>query len=290
MMHADQRQIPAARPQADPKLGRLVVVSLILHLAVVLVMSGGWLGSARRENQPVYYVDLIHKPVANPQAGRPEPRPGPKPEPAPVKQAPPPEPKPAPKPEPKPEPEPKPAPKPEPKPAAEVVKPTRPPEPPPRPEPRAADNLQQRLAEIRDKQQRQAEIDALKDRLARLNNNQAAATVPAEVPVGMPDGRGDEIGVSTLAYIQGVIKQNWALSPYLLDQSRLANIEARVSLLYGSDGTLQSFRVIEGSGDSQFDESIKKAIIKSKHLGQTLPHSEELTVTFNLKEMAAARR
>ena len=289
-MHADREQIPAARMLTEPKLGRLVVVSLVLHLAIVLVMSGGWLGSARREDKPVYYVDLIHKPVANPQAGRPEPRPQPKPKPAPAKPEPPPEPKPAPKPEPKPapKPEPKPAskpePKPAPKPAAEVVKPAKP------AEPRAPENLQQRLAEMRESQQRQTEIDALKERLARLKDNQAAATVPAEVPVGMPDGSGEEVGVSTLAYIQEVIKQNWALSPYLLDQSRLANIEARVSLLYGTDGILKSFRVIDGSGDSQFDESIKKAIIKSKDLQQTLPRSEELIVVFNLKEMANRKR
>lgn len=286
-MREDRQQIPAARLPTEPKLGRLVVVSLVLHLAIVLVMSGGWLGSARREDKPVYYVDLVHKPVANPQAGRPEPRPQPKP--APVKEAPPSKPAPKPETKPAPKPETKPEPKPAPKPAAEVVRPTKPPEPAPQPAPRA-DNLQQRLAEMRESQQRQAEIDALKERLARLKENPAAAAVPAEVPVGMPDGSGDEVGVSTLAYIQEVIKQNWALSPYLLDQSRLANIEARVSLLYGTDGILKSFRVIEGSGDSQFDESIKKAILKSKDLQQTIPKSEELIVVFNLKEMANRQR
>jgi hypothetical protein len=114
--------------------------------------------------------------------------------------------------------------------------------------------------------------------------------VPADVPVGMPTGTGAEIGVSTLAYIQAFIQENWILSPYLLDQSRLTSIEAKVLLQYSADGTLVRYRIIEGSGNSQFDESITRAIIKSKQLAQKLPRNEELTVVFNLKEMAAARR
>ena len=142
------------------------------------------------------------------------------------------------------------------------------------------------MQEMRQRQARQAEIDALKQKLAGLQESRPAA-VPADVPIGMPTGTGDEVGVSTLAYIQAFIQQNWTLSPYLLDQSRLASIEARVLLQYSQDGTLMRYRILEGSGDSQFDDSIKKAIIKSKQLAQKLPRNEELTVVFNLKEMAA---
>ena len=54
--------------------------------------------------------------------------------------------------------------------------------------------------------------------------------MPADVPVGMPDGRGNEVGVSAIAFVEAYIKQNWALSPYLIDQSRLRDIEARAIL------------------------------------------------------------
>ena len=98
------------------------------------------------------------------------------------------------------------------------------------------------------------------------------------------------MGVSALAFVQAFIQQNWALSPYLLDQSRLANIEAKTKLIYAADGRLKSFRIENPSGNAQFDDSLKKAIIKSQQLPQPLPKDLELVVIFNLKEMAATRR
>ena len=126
------------------------------------------------------------------------------------------------------------------------------------------------------------------EKLAKLQAG--AATVPKDVPVGMPEGTGTEVGVSVVSYIQAYIQENWALSPYLLDQSRLGSIEARVLLVYSASGELIRYRIVEPSGDSQFDDSIKRAIIKSKQLQQKLPKNTELTVVFNLKEMADARR
>ena len=148
-----------------------------------------------------------------------------------------------------------------------------------------------RRAERLQRQAREAERDALKEKLARLRDSAAAAaTVSTDVPVGMPDGTGDEVGVSALAFVQAFIQQNWALSPYLLDQSRLANIEAKTKLIYAADGRLKSFRIENPSGNAQFDDSLKKAIIKSQQLPQPLPKDLELVVIFNLKEMAATRR
>ena len=106
----------------------------------------------------------------------------------------------------------------------------------------------------------------------------------------MPDGTGDEAGVSALAFVQAFIQQNWALSPYLLDQSRLANLEAKATLAYSAAGQLVRYRINTPSGNQQFDDSLKKAIIKSQQLPQPLPKELELVVTFNLKDMAAMRR
>ncbi len=282
----------------DPKFGRLLLLSLVVHILIWAALSGGWFGSGQRPKPPVYYVDLIHKPVLNPQAGRPEPRPVSKPKPEPAKQtavtpsAPkepakqalkvppkPPEaviPKPAPKPAAKPAV--KPAPKPVPKP---VVEPDR----------RTEQKLQSAIDEIRQRQAREAERDVLKEKLAKLRETvNAAATVPADVPIGMPDGQGNEVGVSALAFVQAFIQQNWVLSPYLLDQSRIANIEAKATLAYSASGKLVRFRIDTPSGNPQFDDSLKRAITKSDQLPQALPKDLELAVTFNLKDIAAARR
>jgi hypothetical protein len=278
----------------DPKFGRLLLLSLIVHALVWVALSGGWFGSGQRPKPPVYYVDLIHKPVLNPQAGRPEPRPVSKPKPEPVKNTaatpiPAKEPaKPVVKTPPKP-PEaviPKPAPKPAVKPAAKPA-----PKPAVEPDRRTEQKLQSALDEIRQRQTREAERDALKERLAKLRESvSAAATVPADVPIGMPDGQGDEVGVSALAFVQAFIQENWVLSPYLLDQSRIANIEAKATLAYSASGKLVRFRINTPSGNQQFDDSLKRAITKSDQLPQALPKDLELVVTFNLKDIAAARR
>jgi colicin import membrane protein len=292
----------------DPKFGRLLVVSLLVHGLVWFAFSADWFGTSSRPKPPVYYIDLVHKPVLNPQAGRPDPRPVSKPEPAPVKPtaatatsaAPPSVPKEPVKVEVKPlvKPEVKPLVKPtaEVKPTA-IAKPEPKPEPKPvvKAEPKADQKKEQKvqsaLDEIRERQARQAERDALKDKLDKLRASAGAATtVPADVPIGMPDGQGDEVGVSALAFVSAFIQQNWVLSPYLLDQSRLANIEAVATLNYSAAGTLTSYSVDRLSGNKQFDDSLRTAIIKSKQLPQPLPIELKLVVTFNLKDIAAARR
>lgn len=263
----------------DPKFGRLLLVSLIVHGLVWVAFSGSWFGSSTRPKPPVYYVDLIHKPVLNPQAGRPEPRPAKKTKPAAVKRTV----QTAPK-----APvkaavksaklaKPKPVPKPVKKPVA-------------KPDQRKQQKVQSALDEIRERQAHQAERDALKDKLAKLRDSVgAAATVPVDVPVGMPEGQGNEAGISVLAFVQAFIQQNWALSPYLLQQSRIANLEAKATLRYSRVGKLTSYSVDRLSGNKQFDDSLKRAIIKSKQLPQPLPKDLVLVVVFNLKDMAAVR-
>ena len=283
MSVAPLRQINAFH--SDPKFGRLLLVSLIVHGLIWVAFSIDLFGTNTRPKPPVYYVDLIHKPVLNPQAGRPDPRPAKKKQAAPVKRTvqtvtPPAPVKPAVKPLVKPTTatKPKPAPKPALKPTVKVDK-------------RKDQKVQSALDEIRERQKNQAERDALKDKLAKLSASVgAAATVPADVPVGMPDGQGDEAGISALAFVQAFIRQNWALSPYLIDQSRIANIEAKATLAYSAAGKLVRYRINTPSGNQQFDDSLKRAITKSQQLPQPLPKDLELNVTFNLKNMASERK
>ena len=271
------RQISAFHK--DPKFGRLLLVSLLVHGLVWVAFTGDLFGTKTRPKPPVYYVDLIHKPVLNPQAGRPDPRPAKKPKAAEVKrtvQTAPPAAQKKPKPLVKPVQTSKSKPKPKPvqKPAVKA-------------DTRNEQQVKSALHEIRERQARQAEREAIKDKIAKLSAG--AATIAADVPVGMPDGTGDEVGISALAFVQAFIQGNWALSPYLLGQSRLRDLEAKATLTYAPSGEMIRYRINTPSGNQQFDDSLKRAITKSKQLPQPLPQQLDLLVTFNLKEMARGK-
>ena len=59
----------------EPKIGRMLLVSLGLHLLFFLIFSGVLVFNDERDPRPVYYVDLTQSPVERPQAGRPDARP-----------------------------------------------------------------------------------------------------------------------------------------------------------------------------------------------------------------------
>lgn len=246
----------------DPLAGRLLaayLVSLALHGLLLFGLTGGWLaGSMRADKAPVYYVDLVHKPVLNPQAGRPEPR---------AAQAPP-----------------------APAPAAPVEKvpvttstPAKPPTTVKTPD--AKTPAKPADSHVADAVQRLRDEQALQQRLAAMRQNQA---VPADVPVGLPDTKGNEAGVTSLVYVQATLQQNWALSPYALaDPAKMARLEAWVRITYGKSGRLEGFRFEKESGDPQFDESIKRALVKSQQLPNALPvRLEDVRVIFNLRDLA----
>jgi hypothetical protein len=259
-MTAVRRFRPRSGVHADPLAGRLLaayLISLCLHGLLLFGLTGGWLKSAPRSDKPpVYYVDLVHKPVQNPQAGRPEPRPTAKP-PTPAPSAP--------------------AAK-----APEKVAVSSKAAPATRAPVKSSDrHVKDALEKLRDEQ-------SLQQRLAALRQSQ---TVPADVPVGMADAKGSEAGVYAEVFVQATIQQNWALSPYLLkDPAKMARIEAWVRVTYSKSGRLERFSFEKESQDSQFDESIKRALVKSQQLNHTLPERlEDARVIFNLKDMATAR-
>lgn len=247
---------PRSGLHADSPARRLLaayLVSLLLHGLLLLGLTGGWLNSTPRPDQePVYYVDLVHKPVLNPQAGRPEPRAATRIPPAPAPTAPAVAPK-----------------------TAVTQKAAPAARTPARP---ADSHVQDALEQLR-----------LQQRLAALRQTQA---VPMDTPVGLPDAKGTEAGVYSETYIREYIRQNWALSPYVLgDAKRMGSIEAWVRLSYNKAGKLLGFRFEKGSGDNQFDESIKRALVKSQQLPVTLPVPlEDRLVIFNLKQLAETPR
>jgi colicin import membrane protein len=298
---------PLSRP-SEPNIARHLLFSLALHAAVIGLFSGALFTRPRPQPRPVYYVDLSRLPVADPQAGRPDGgtvsparhRPKPKPKPVPKPKAPPATPKTAPKAQtPKAEPSTKAAPKA--RPARTVAKaPAQ--SPPARPARTSADKgsrpapaadgsdystVRQRLARMRRKQQHRRQVAALKDKIAALSSDKtatgSAAGRGAGIPLGAPDGRGSDIGVDQETWLKAFYKENWRLSKYQI--SRL-DLEATVSITYDAEGRLINYRFIKPSGDGNFDDSVKKAILKEKVLpfkpGRPLQLDD---IVFNLKDL-----
>ena len=272
----------------EPGFKQMLLISVLLHLLLPVLYYSPFFPKRAFEKPPVYRVNLVNKIVKNPQAGRPEATPVKK-KPNPVVK---PKPKPAVKPKPvpvKPKPVPKPVPvKPKPVPKTKPV--TKKPKPKQKPKPAVSKaqekSLQQRLEQIRAKQlkkkeeaARKAKIEALK--AAALAESSSVKSPIADAPVGMMDGKGDEAGVSAIAHVQEFIQQQWSFSKY----QAVGNPQAEVTMLYSAEGTLLHYKFIKKSGNSAFDESLIRAIAKSRQLDQPLPESMEFQILFNLKDM-----
>ncbi len=291
---------------SDPKIGRYFLFSLVLHLVVVLVFSGVFISRPVREHRPVYFVDLSQLPVANPRAGRPDgslqagsKAAGPKPAaPAPAKAA-------TPTPSKVAAPAPKPA-QPE-KPAAvkpsvsktEQVK---------KPDSSAATrsnktasgkattekSYQQTLKAMeamREKVRRQHEINTLKEKIAALGasdtrdgagGGSGSGGGSGDVPLGMPDGKGTEAGVSQELWLQTWLKENWSFSRY---QASRRDLAATTRITYDAEGNLVGYQFLKKSGDSNFDDSVTKAILKGRQLAFKPGRRFEVDVEFNLKDL-----
>ncbi len=270
----------------EPGFKQMLLVSILIHLLVPVLYYSPLFPEKKIKKPPVYRVNLVNKIVKNPQAGRPEAtvvkkKPKVKPKPKPIK-------KPKVKPKPKPKPvKPKPV-KPKSKPKPVPVKP-KPKSVPAKPKPKPVvskvkDNARQSaMDKMRAKMKRQKILDSF---YADVETETATIKSPiSDAPVGMLDGRGDEIGVGDLATIREFIQQQWVFSQYQV----VGEPEAEVRLFYNSKGTMSHYKFIHKSGNSTFDDSLIKAIVKSKQLPQDLPQAVTLNIVFNLKEMLKKR-
>lgn len=260
----------------DPRIGRMVLLSLVIHLIVVLLFAGVLLPRFPQPSRPVYYVDLLNLPVKSPQAGRPQARPH--------------KTKPAPRPEPKP-PERTVTP-PKPNPPAKVVLPPKPapkPEPAPKPKPKPVEvkpkvperSYQDVLKDI-EARQREKKIEALKRRLAALAKNDSKPPPKTEAPVGMPEGHGDQKGIAYDAWVHDYLKKAWALSRYQVSN---IDLSATLELKFDGQGKLVDYRFVKPSGDERFDQSVKKAILQLPTLPNPPGSPLTLEIVFNLKDL-----
>ena len=256
--------------QIEPGLWRMFVLSLLLHLVMPILLSGVLRITHKTPQLPVYRVNLVNLPVKNPRAGRPDAVPATKKRPAE-----------------------KPAPKQVPIKSTKTVK-TVPAKPIPvkqapvktppatttKPDTSARDALAERLAAMRAEQERQQKLAALKAAIARQEEELGKSDVNA--PVGEPEGKGDEIGVSAIRFVEGFIKEQWRLSEYQLPR---LDLQAEVKVIYSQEGGLRSWDFIEKSGNALFDDSIRRAILKSRQLNHPLPAEGEFEIVFNLKDL-----
>lgn len=250
----------------EPGFKRMLLLSVAIHLLVPAFFSGLLYLSPPKSKPPVYRVNLVNKPVKKPQAGRPEASPKKKKEA--VKKA-----KPKPKPKPKPVAKPKPKPKP-------VAKPKPKPKPVPAVSKTDEKDLQTRLEQMRREKEREDRLAALREQLAKEREQIESPVIDA--PVGEITGKGDEEGIAFASYVKAFITEQWRYSPY---QGRNLKLEAEWKLFYDAKGKLINYKVISKSGNKAFDDSLLRAVLKSKDLGRDLGEKTEFEVTFNLREM-----
>ena len=241
----------------EPKLGRAFLISFGLHIVLFLIFSGIILPRFSSDRKPVYYVDLVNLPVNKPQAGRPDAAPKKSVKKKAAKKT-----------------------------ATQVKKSSSvsvsrkkvtqsgP----------SDSDIAAKIASMQKKKQSRAEIDALKKKLAALavQDSRGEDAAP-DAPIGMPDGTGDEVGPSHIAWLQAYLKQQWALSEY---QVTRLDLVAVVFIEYSRTGKMTDFRFLEKSGDRFFDESVKTAVLKSQQLPQPPPIPVwQVEVEFNLKDL-----
>lgn len=270
------------RMSNEPGLGRMMLVSLGVHIVVLILFTGVLGPHLMHDQRPVYYVDLVNLPVKNPQAGRPDAQPKP---PKKAKEE-----APAPKPKPPAEkkevvvpPPPKKAPvtvkkektvaKPKPAPKAQAKAP---------PKPSTKKAYQEETLNAVEELRRKKELEDLKSKLAALTNSDTRNGADSKVPLGMADGKGDEAGPSEQAYIQTFLKANWSLSKY---QVVRPDLQATVLLTYSAAGHLLDYRFLDKSGDTTFDKSVKDAILKGDQLPFEPKRRLEIEAVFNLKDL-----
>ena len=248
------------RPSQEPKIGRMLLVSLGLHLVFFLIFSGALVFNDERDPRPVYYVDLTQMPVERPQAGRPDARPKKTPKKTTKKTVK--------------------------KPVKKVVRKT-----PVKKslktvktiEPTVTNpaDIQKKIEAMRRKQER----EVLKQKLAVLaaGDSREEDALDVDAPLGVPEGQGDEVGYSQLIWLEAFIKANWSFSRYQVTRT---DVEAKAWVIYNQDGRLVNFSLQISSGEKVFDESIKSAIQKSDQLSFKPGFAnQKITINFNLRDL-----
>ena len=210
-------------------LGISIVCSFFLHAALFATFSLiGLYPSIKKSSEPVYYVDVVNLPVANPRSGSPgkeanEPAAAPAPRQQEAMALPP--------------------------------KPTKPPRPVPSKAPKSpaseesSNDFQERLAKLERKVGRQHAESTMAELRKRVAGQGGGRS-------GMPGGRGTEAGSDYASYIQSRLRDAFKMT--IAYRSRKP--EVVVQLFISRYGKLSSYRVQRSSGDKVFEDAVARAI------------------------------
>jgi colicin import membrane protein len=205
----------------------MVCCSAVVHLIVYFFLIEFHF-SAHFKEAPVYYVDILDLPVANPQAGSPaqaEGTPTPPPPAVPAKR--------------------------------EMIIPAQPPvglkpaPPQKKPEAETAREFEKRIAQMEREaaaRNQAAAIEALRKKVA------------ARGPVGIPGGTGTEAGSDYASYIRSRLEDEFKTT--IAFQTK--NPELLVKLVISQNGRIIRQQIIKSSRDKLFEDSVSRAIAKAE--------------------------
>jgi len=239
------------QPKKDVGLGASIACSLLLHAVFLagLMFFTSFL-QVKPAVAPVYYVDILNLPVANPRSGSPgaSGKDSAPPAPAPLQERQemrlPPEKLPAP------------------------IKKTDPGKKPPA---ETEKEFRERLARLENKVEGQhatAAIEALR-RKAAAGSGRA----------GMPGATGTEAGSDYGSYIQSRLKDAFALT--IASSSRNPMVVARLTI--DRNGKVIGFRIERSSGDKVFEDSVARAVDRASANFPPPPGSKEFQQGFVFK-------
>ena len=209
-------------------LGMMVFCSAIIHIAVFFILLEFHFPTRFRE-APVYYVDILDLPVANPQAGTPTRTENPQPSPPPATPAP-----------------------------REMTLPVKPAPkqpavaPPKKEEAReSAKEFEDRIARLEKEAAARHETAAI-DALRKLRG--------AKGPVGMPGATGTEAGSDYASYIRSRLEDEFRAT--ISFQSK--NPEVYIKLAISPYGRIVRQQIVKSTRDKVFEDSVFRAITNAE--------------------------
>jgi colicin import membrane protein len=214
----------------DSGLGPALTCSLLLHAAFLAAITFiASFQTIRPNAAPVYYVDLVNLPVANPRAGSPSAR---------GEDAAPPAPAPARE-----------------KMSAPSAVPKKLPTPAPKQKktnktlsPETDSEFQKRLSRLErtvEGRQTEAAIDALRKKVGQGSGRS-----------GMPGGTGTEAGSDYGSYIQSRLRDAFARTISFRDRNPVVVLRLTID----RNGKVTGYRIDRSSGDKVFEDSVKRAV------------------------------
>jgi len=293
-------------------MGRMLALSVLLHILIVVFVSGLMFNRAPVPERQSYKVNLVNRPVDQPRRGHPAATPetktavpAPRQEPVAAKPA-------TPKPAPKPEAASKPAAVPKPAPKPEAIKKVEVPAPAPtkiktpekkatpavkaevQPAPKAvAQPLSPMLSpadiERMYQQDTHARIEEISTRIEQLKR-QLAAQATAQSPVtttvstekvGSASGTGTQEGIAFEEWIREYLAQHWTLPSTHWGKG----LRSTVVLRFDAQGNRTGYTVLSASGDSLFDQSVEQCVERLQTLPAAPGKSRAFSIIFDPNEM-----